>query len=186
MVTRRDGKPACTCDSQLPPRADVEPQPLLADPAGHGGAEERLCGVRDIGSHRAEGVAEVTAARPEVVLVDDVGGRAVIDRDVAYVDPGDGQCAVAVAFDADGPQPCEQRVDVCGLAQPTPDRSSPRRRAAHPPRAPSSAHIRSGAVTPSSCRPFAMTMRVASLSQSRARVSSLTSSSPRGRIRQLS
>ena len=47
-------------------------------------------------------------------------------------------------------------------------------------------HIRSGAETPSRPNPLAITVRVASLSQSRARWVSVTASSPRGVTRQLS
>ena len=55
---------------QLAAGADVEAQPLLADPAGDRGAEERLGGVVDLPAR--ERLGEGAGAGAQVVLVDDV------------------------------------------------------------------------------------------------------------------
>ena len=67
-------------DGQLAAGADVEAEPLLGDPAGDRGAEERLAGVEDV--VRRERVAEGPGPGPEVGLVEDVRRGAVLGDQV--------------------------------------------------------------------------------------------------------
>ncbi len=171
-------------DGQLTAGADVEEQALLGDHPDHRAAQERLAGVVDV--RVREGRAELAAALAQVVLVQHVRRGAVLGGQVADVQARDGQRAGRAARHVARPQLRHQGVDVDRGTQP-----------GRPPAAdlavqrscldaPACSYIRSGADTPSRRRPLAMTTRVASLSQSRARWVSVIFSSPCGAIRQLS
>ena len=98
---------------QLAAGADVEVEPFLVQPAHDGAREERLAGVEDVGVG-AEGAAPGPAARPEVGLVEDVGGRAELLGEPLDVDAADGDDAVRVAADGLGPDLGVEGVEVGG------------------------------------------------------------------------
>ena len=162
-------------DGQLAAGAHVEAQPLLGDPPGDRRTEEGLARVVDVAV--GEAVAEGAGAGAEVLLVQDVRRRPVLGDQVGQPDPADLERAVDLARRPDhssgtsalgssgsrshaGP-----RTETAACAQPA---SCAR----------TVAHIRSGADTPSSSRPFSKTMRVASTSTSRARCRSVTPRHP--------
>ncbi len=104
---------------------------------------------------------------------------------VAQVDAADLEGAVVGLAGRRGPQQRDQVVDVLGGTQPGRPAGEPVAvrpaglvRASH--------YIRSGAETPSSRRPLANTVRVASTSSSRAAWIGAGSSSPMGSTRQAS
>ena len=170
-------------DGQLTGRAHVEAQPLLRDPARDRRAQEGLAGVVDVVV--GERLPERPGARPEVGLVEDVRRGAVLGDQVAQVDAADLEGAVVGLAGRRGPQQRDEGVDVRGGTQPGRARGRSRRRA--PAGLVRAGHyIRSGAVTPSSRRPLAKTVRVASTSSSRARWIGAGSSSPMGSTRQAS
>src|SRR5690606_38272850 len=151
-------------DGELARRRRVDAQALGAHPARDGDREEGLSRVVDVhaGADRSEGGLEglpvVPGPRAQVALVEDEGGSAVLCRELTDADAGEGHLAVVVAHRSGGPRRAE------GGAR----------------------HMRSGAVTPRSSRPLASTWRVASLSHSRVRWVSETSSSPKGVTRRWS
>src|SRR6185437_121717 len=123
-----------------------------------------------------------TRPRAQVVLVQEQRRRAVLRGEFGDGRIGQGQDTV----DAAGGQRPDGRVEPVDVRG---DRARVRLGlhvgmarpggmgvAAH-------AYIRSGAETPNSARPFARTMRVASLSQARVRLTSSIGSSPLGMMR---
>ena len=82
---------------QLSAGADVEVQAFFVDPPCHGGAQERLARVVDVGATAeilegvVEGVLELPCARAEVVLVNDVCRCAELAGHLADVEATDGQ-----------------------------------------------------------------------------------------------
>ena len=102
-------------DGQLAAGADIQAQPLLVDPAGHGGAEEGLAGVEDV--EGGERVAERPGAGPQVVLVEHVRRGHVLGDEVCHRHPADGQVAVDLVSRR-RPQRRHQGVGVAGLTQP--------------------------------------------------------------------
>ena len=138
-------------DRQLAAGADVEAEPLLGDPAGDLGAQERLGGVVD--GAALERLRARRGPGAEVVLVEHVRGGAELGGEVAHVDAAELERAVGRAA---GASPARR-----------PGRGRPRARAAGQRRG---AHMRSGALTPSRARPFSSTVRVARQSSSRGAV----------------
>ena len=167
---------------QLAAGADVEVEPLLRDPAHAGHGHERLAGVVDVGA--GERLLERPGTCAEVVLVDDVGRRTELTGELVGRHPGHLQHARAGLGDVRGPQRLDQHVRVCRRHQP--GRPAMAGLGVKGARLVGAHHIRSGAVTPSRSRPRAKTTRVASTRRSRARCTSVGSSSPRGRTRQTS
>ena len=157
----------------------LRPSSAIQRTLAHG--QERLAGVVDVGA--GERVAERAGPSPEVVLVDDVQRRAELARRGRRADtPATVEHAVAVLGDARRPQ----RGRPGRSGQPAADSQDGPRWPASACRAPASwarIYIRSGAVTPSRSRPRANTIRVASTSSSRARCTSVGSSSPCGSTR---
>ncbi len=72
--------------------ADVESEPFLGDPVGHGAREEGLGGIEDFGL--GEGIAVGAAAGSYLALVQDVGRGVEAVGDLAQRDPADGEAAV--------------------------------------------------------------------------------------------
>ena len=159
-------------DGEFAAAADVQRQAFLVDPAGDLGAQERLGRVSDVLA-AAERVGDLAAARPEVVLVDDENGRAVLVGDIGDLHPGDRHHAVVVANGVARPHIRREQRE----AGPTTADAAGRRRGEFPRRA---ADRRDGRSHPLRCgdarespRPFPMTWRVAWHSASRAACSSV-------------
>jgi hypothetical protein len=151
---------------QLATGAHVEPEAFLVDPARRGQAQKRLAGVVDVAV--GKGSPPGPAAGAEVVLVEHVGRSAVLDGEVADVDVADVQHAA---------HPPGRRRPHAGIEVGRVVWRLNRRGVAH---------MRSGAETPSRPSPLRTTIWVAVHSHSRARLRSVTGSSPRGRTRQAS
>ena len=94
---RSAGKAGSDRHGQLATGADVQPQALLVDPPCHGGAQESLAGVVDVGATAEipedliERLLEVSRTRTEVVLVNHVCRGAEVSGDLADVKATDGQ-----------------------------------------------------------------------------------------------
>ena len=93
---------------QLAGGGDVTPEALLREQRHHGGAGKRLRGEDDlevvVAGPRA-GLDERARARAQVILGDDVGGRAELARQLDHVAAADLQAAALV-------EPAAERVDV--------------------------------------------------------------------------
>jgi hypothetical protein len=167
---------------QLPAGTHVEGHALLGEHPDDRLAQKRLAGVEDVGV--AERLDEVPAAGAEVRLVQQVHGGTEAGGELGHRQAADGEHPGGVPARGARPQRRQQRVDVLGGAQPggaaVTDLGVQRAGLvrAH--------YMRSGAETPSRPSPPAMTVRAASLSHSRARISSFSGSSPTGVIRQAS
>jgi hypothetical protein len=93
---------AAQADEHLPHRRGVVGQAVLREPARHGGAGEGLGRVVDAGAGERGGerVAEGRGAGPEVRLVQDVRGGAVLGGEGLDVDPADRHGTAGVAAHA--------------------------------------------------------------------------------------
>jgi hypothetical protein len=95
---------------ELAAGADVEPQIVVADPAGHLRAEEGLARVVDVGAaaevaeHLGVGVAEVASPGPEVGLVEEVCRCAELAGQVLDGDTPDGELTVGAAAHGGRPE----------------------------------------------------------------------------------
>ena len=195
-------EPRAQRDRQLAAAADVEREALLVDPAGHLRAEERLGRVVHRG--RPERGRERVCAGTEIGLVDHEQRCAVGLGEVAHVDARDLHDPRRGPDGVARPHGGRERVHLGGAGGARPgglgrgrDPGVQRPGRVRPHRTPScagdsairaqqAAHIRSGALTPSIPSPLASTCRAASHSASRARCSSVVSSSPIGSTRQAS
>lgn len=107
------GHPGGQRGGQFAAGAHVQVQPLLVQPPHDGPGQERLAGVEHIGV-RTERGAPGTRAGAEVVLVQDVGGRAELLGEPGDRDPRDGDHAVVAARDGLRPHLPVQGVEVGG------------------------------------------------------------------------
>ena len=155
-------------DEQLAARADVEVQPLLGQPAHDGRAEEGLAGVEDVVAANASLKARARARKSASSRT--YAGEPCSRDQVGQRDSADAEHAVGLGG---GLRPEQLGTSSLG--------SLGSRSQAGPRRAPSACaqpdgcevgtrHIRSGAETPSRRRPLASTVRVATTSISRARL----------------
>ena len=175
-------------DRQLAAAAHVQRQPLLGDPAGHLNGQERL--GRVVHERRvAERGGVLGAAGAEVGLVHHEQRRAVLLRErrarprpARRTTPSSPRPALR-GHTAASSSSSSSAVDGRGPAVLPGGRTSACRGPAGCARI---AYIRSGARTPSRPRPLARTWRTAAHRTRRAVVSGVASSSPCGRIRQLS
>ena len=156
------------CDGELTAGADVEVQPLVVDPPGHLGAEERLAGIEDVGptretvEHLGIRLLEIPCARTEVILVDDVCRGAELSCQLGDAHSADGQHPVATAADRRRPQRGYESIDVDRGPQPGGAAIALRVQRSgfvcvHP-------YILSGAAAPSRASPLRKTTRTVSAS----------------------
>ena len=109
---------------QLAAGAGIQPYPVVGQPAGHLGAQERLARVVDVGAAAQvreripESVAEGHGPGPEVGLIEHVYRGAVLRREVADADPAHLQRTRRVTADGLGPYLRQQYVDVIGRPEP--------------------------------------------------------------------
>jgi len=101
---------------QLTCRTDVERQAFLIDPVGHGAGQERLAGVVD--RPALEGVAELSRAMPEVLLVHEIDRAAELLNGVGDSQPGGADDAVLGTFSGLAPQCGVELIGVAGTLQP--------------------------------------------------------------------
>lgn len=172
---------------QLAPGTDIEVQPLLMQPPHNGPGQKSLPGVEHIGV-RAESVLPGPAARPEIVLVQEIRRGTEFLGERGDIQPADGDHTVGVAPDRTGPHPRVEGVQVGGrpgvmpfgqhIGVPGPCGV---RGTAHDSGDPLKIVQRcSGAEMPSRHRPLASTVRPASARASRARCTAKGFCSPTG------
>ena len=97
-------------DGELAAGADVEPEPLLLDPACDRGAEERLRGVEDL--RAAERLAVVAAPAPQVRLVHEEGRAAVLGDEITDVVTAQREVPGSGTRHAERPDPAVEGVEV--------------------------------------------------------------------------
>ncbi len=155
-------------NAELTARADIQREPFGGDPSGNRTRQQRLTRVVDIAV--GESRPPCPATRPEVIGVQDVGGRGELGRERVHPQPADPQHTVGVHGCGRRPQRVLQLMPALGG----------RNLVTH------NSHILVGADTPSSRRPFARTILVASARSSRAPLRAPACSSPCGSTRQAS
>src|SRR5215469_2368949 len=88
---RSAGKPAEHATASSPAEQTSRDRTLVADPVGHGTAEERLAGVGDLRAGKRPSVRATPVA--DIGLVQDVRGRAVARRELGERDTANGDLA---------------------------------------------------------------------------------------------
>ena len=142
-------------DGEFSAAADVQRQALFVDPARDLGAQERLGRVVNVLA-TAEGIRDVAAACPEVVLIDDEHRGAELGGDFGHRHPGNRDDTVRTANSVVRPDIRSQLEHLGGVKGPV---GSPAvvGLLGVPGTGRVRDHIRSGALTPRMLSPLAMT-----------------------------
>ena len=91
----------CKCDPHLPHRGHVEAESLFHHPPCHCPAQQ--CLARVVDTPVGETVTESAGTSPEILLIDQVGGRAVTGGDLRQCDAPDHNASLCITLGPCGP-----------------------------------------------------------------------------------